>query len=103
MVDRELLVTNGRHERGSYGELIDFERRVLVNIDLIEVVSTMGCFRRKYRLSNRTLLYSFRCDIVSALLPRLADSIDILLFNPPYVPTDQEEVDVSDLVGYGSY
>eukprot|EP00080_Pristionchus_pacificus_P022207 PDM82227.1 methyltransferase [Pristionchus pacificus] len=38
-----------------------------------------------------------RCDIVSALLPRLADSIDILLFNPPYVPTDQEEVDVSDL------
>ncbi|GMT16189.1 hypothetical protein PFISCL1PPCAC_7486 [Pristionchus fissidentatus] len=38
-----------------------------------------------------------RCDLVSAFLPRLLNSIDVLLFNPPYVPTDENEVDASDL------
>ena len=33
-----------------------------------------------------------RCDLVSALLPRLNHSVDCLVFNPPYVPTPDVEV-----------
>ncbi|CAB9508568.1 N-6 adenine-specific DNA methyltransferase 1 [Seminavis robusta] len=33
-----------------------------------------------------------QCDLVSALLPRLAQSVDALIFNPPYVPTPDDEV-----------
>ena len=32
-------------------------------------------------------------DIVSGLLPRLRGAIDFLVFNPPYVPTPDEEVE----------
>lgn len=32
------------------------------------------------------------CDLASGLLPSLNASIDILLFNPPYVPTPDDEV-----------
>jgi release factor glutamine methyltransferase len=31
-------------------------------------------------------------DLINGLLPRLNGSIDLLLFNPPYVPTPDEEV-----------
>uniref|UniRef100_A0AC34Q541 Methyltransferase small domain-containing protein n=1 Tax=Panagrolaimus sp. JU765 TaxID=591449 RepID=A0AC34Q541_9BILA len=31
-----------------------------------------------------------RCDLVSALQNRLNHSVDLLLFNPPYVPTEKE-------------
>ena len=37
-------------------------------------------------------LEAVKCDLVSALLPRLNHSIDCLIFNPPYVPTPNEEV-----------
>merc|ERR1719487_381266 len=33
-----------------------------------------------------------QCDLVCPLLSRLHGSIDVLLFNPPYVPTDDDEV-----------
>ena len=32
-------------------------------------------------------------DLVSTLVPRLNHAIDLLLFNPPYVPTPDEEVE----------
>jgi release factor glutamine methyltransferase len=31
------------------------------------------------------------CDLVGSLRPRLFRSIDVLIFNPPYVPTEEEE------------
>lgn len=32
------------------------------------------------------------CDLTSALLPRLARSVDVLVFNPPYVETEMDEM-----------
>jgi release factor glutamine methyltransferase len=37
-------------------------------------------------------LMTHECDLASALLPEQQGCIDILLFNPPYVPTPDEEV-----------
>lgn len=37
-------------------------------------------------------LYLVRTDLASALEDRLAGQVDILIFNPPYVPTTSDEV-----------
>jgi len=42
------------------------------------------------------LLELLRCDLASALLPNMAGIVDIVLFNPPYVPTTDEEVGTSN-------
>uniref|UniRef100_A0A7E4V4B1 Methyltransferase HEMK2 n=1 Tax=Panagrellus redivivus TaxID=6233 RepID=A0A7E4V4B1_PANRE len=38
----------------------------------------------------------FQCDLVSAVSPRFQGFIDVLLFNPPYVPTDDAPVTCSE-------
>ena len=35
------------------------------------------------------------CDLVGPLAERLRGSVDVLVFNPPYVPTDEEEYQLS--------
>ncbi|KIJ68716.1 hypothetical protein HYDPIDRAFT_81547 [Hydnomerulius pinastri MD-312] len=40
---------------------------------------------------NKIPLNPIICDLSRPLLARLRQSVDIILFNPPYVPTDQEE------------
>ena len=35
---------------------------------------------------------AIHCDLASALLPRLQNQVDVILFNPPYVPTEDDEV-----------
>lgn len=35
---------------------------------------------------------AFRCDLASGILQQLENKVDILIFNPPYVPTPDEEV-----------
>lgn len=37
-------------------------------------------------------LEAVECDLASALLPRWQHGVDVLLFNPPYVPTPSHEV-----------
>lgn len=38
---------------------------------------------------------SIVCDLVGPLAERLRHSVDVLVFNPPYVPTDEEEYQLS--------
>lgn len=42
--------------------------------------------------NNVPKLQTHDCDLASSLLEEMASSVDILLFNPPYVPTPDEEV-----------
>jgi release factor glutamine methyltransferase len=35
---------------------------------------------------------AFQCDLASGILQQLENKVDILIFNPPYVPTPDEEV-----------
>ena len=37
------------------------------------------------------------CDLATPLLSRLQGQIDVLLFNPPYVPTEDDEVGIHDI------
>ncbi|TPP55844.1 N-6 adenine-specific dna methyltransferase 1 [Fasciola gigantica] len=37
------------------------------------------------------VLDQMQCSLVGPLLPRLRSHVDLILFNPPYVPTTQEE------------
>jgi release factor glutamine methyltransferase len=47
------------------------------------------------KLKNHTnYLEVIRCDLSSSLLSRFSNMCDIVLFNPPYVPTPDEEVNV---------
>jgi release factor glutamine methyltransferase len=50
-----------------------------------------GISRDTERL-HHSFFETVRCDLASALLPRLTGSITVLLFNPPYVPTPDAEV-----------
>lgn len=47
--------------------------------------------------SSCSVFEAVRCDLASALLPRLQGSVSILLFNPPYVPTQDEDVGTTDI------
>ncbi|OWT40183.1 hypothetical protein J008_02329 [Cryptococcus neoformans] len=45
--------------------------------------------------ANNTILDPIQCNLVDPLLPRLSEKVDILLFNPPYVPTDNQELQMT--------
>lgn len=46
-------------------------------------------------LSNSIPLNPVLTDLTSALLPRLERSVDVLVFNPPYVETEDEEAEMA--------
>jgi len=47
--------------------------------------------------SNNVHVELIKCDLLSAVEDRLKNSIDILIFNPPYVVTTTEEISDSNL------
>lgn len=66
-----------------------------VNIRALEVATKTAEVAKKS--SAHHFFEPINCDLVSALLPRMKGSISILLFNPPYVPTSDEEVGSSGI------
>ena len=52
---------------------------------------------RQTAASNGVLVDAVRMNLADGLVERLAGLVDVLLFNPPYVPTDDEEVGGSGL------
>ncbi|KAL1739514.1 S-adenosyl-L-methionine-dependent methyltransferase [Schizophyllum fasciatum] len=46
---------------------------------------------RQTGIKNEVILEPINASFASPLLPRLRRSVDVLLFNPPYVPTESEE------------
>jgi release factor glutamine methyltransferase len=46
------------------------------------------------KINNPNLppMHAVRCDLATGLLDNLAGTVDVLIFNPPYVPTPDEEV-----------
>ncbi|KAI6232819.1 Methylase [Aphelenchoides fujianensis] len=49
--------------------------------------NALRCTRRTAELNGRSeRIETIRCDLLAAL--RLSQAVDLLLFNPPYVPTD---------------
>lgn len=47
----------------------------------------------KTACQNSVHLEVVNCDLVGPLLPRICNKIDVLVFNPPYVPTEETEID----------
>ncbi|KAI9015992.1 putative methylase [Hyaloraphidium curvatum] len=47
---------------------------------------------RETALRNSVQLDIVRADLAAPFLKRLSGSVDVLLFNPPYVPTDSSEI-----------
>ncbi|WVF66301.1 hypothetical protein IAT40_001041 [Kwoniella sp. CBS 6097] len=45
--------------------------------------------------ANDMTLNPIRCNLVTPLSARLRNNIDIMLFNPPYVPTDLQELNAT--------
>lgn len=41
-------------------------------------------------------LAAIQCDLAGCLESRLAHSVDILIFNPPYVPTENADLSTDD-------
>jgi len=48
-------------------------------------------------IANNVTVECILTDLVTGLEGRLAGKVDVLLFNPPYVPTDDEEVGSADI------
>lgn len=48
---------------------------------------------RKTACQNNVRLEVVNCDLVEPLLPRIRNKVDVLVFNPPYVPTEENEID----------
>ncbi|GAB1603162.1 methyltransferase N6AMT1-like [Argonauta hians] len=57
-----------------------------------DINNTAAQIARDTAFYNKVAVEVVETDLISALLPRLSNKVDILLFNPPYVPTPTEEI-----------
>jgi release factor glutamine methyltransferase len=56
---------------------------------------TNRTFQENVSNNKQHVMELLQCDLATPLVSRLSNSIDIILFNPPYVPTSDDEVDNS--------
>lgn len=51
--------------------------------------NALKCTQQTANLNSIKSIEIIKCDLIFALSQRLANSIDILIFNPPYVPSNK--------------
>lgn len=70
-----------------------FLGKVLPGVPILCVdINSRACeCTRRTGIRNEVALEPIKMSFASSLLPRLKHSVDVLLFNPPYVPTEAEE------------
>lgn len=49
------------------------------------------------KINNACNIEAMQCDLAKPFIPKLNGLVDILLFNPPYVPTPNDEVGSNDI------
>jgi len=72
------------------GLLLDSTTLRLIATDVNPLAASVTL--RTARANNVPMLEVVQTRLVNGLLDALAGKVDVLLFNPPYVPTDNEEV-----------
>lgn len=60
----------------------------------VDINSHAAQVTRKTASRNCVSLEVVNCDLVGPFLSRIQNEIDVLVFNPPYVPTDESEIDL---------
>ena len=61
-----------------------------INPDALKI--TLQTAKHNQNDNTSFQIKTIQCDLASDLLPKLTNMVDILLFNPPYVPTPDSEV-----------
>jgi len=61
-----------------------------INIDAIRI--SLKTFQSNGLTRSNSIVEAVKCDLATSFLPRFLGSIDLLLFNPPYVPTPNDEI-----------
>uniref|UniRef100_A0A5S6PHX0 Methyltransferase HEMK2 n=1 Tax=Brugia malayi TaxID=6279 RepID=A0A5S6PHX0_BRUMA len=90
----EQLEPNVVVEIGSGSGIISVFCQQLLRVPVLTLVTDMNfkalqCTRATAQLNN-VAVEAVQCDLLSALDHRLYGLVDVLLFNPPYVPTEHE-------------
>ncbi|EFO26376.1 methylase [Loa loa] len=90
----EQLEPNVVVEIGSGSGIVSVFCQQLLRVPVFTLTTDMNfkalqCTRTTAQLNNVSV-EAVQCDLLSALNHRLCGLVDVLLFNPPYVPTEQE-------------
>lgn len=73
-------------------QLLDDDRSSCVHIVTDINPRALQVAQETATANSLSSLEAVECDLASALLPRCKHGVDVLLFNPPYVPTPNDEV-----------
>ncbi|KAJ1812164.1 HemK methyltransferase member 2 [Coemansia sp. RSA 2599] len=76
------------------GQVLDPSAALVLSTD-INPAATEATRQTAARTPSAAVFEQCRTRFVQALVPRLCGNIDLLLFNPPYVVTPSDEIDVT--------
>ncbi|KAM3718235.1 eRF1 methyltransferase catalytic subunit [Dirofilaria immitis] len=104
----EELKPNVIVEIGSGSGIVSVFCQHLLHVPVLNFATDMNfkalqCTQTTAELNNVSV-EAVQCDLLSALRYQLSGMVDVLLFNPPYVPTEQEATSdsASSLLGWRS-